>query len=72
MESICSLRPTEEGSEYARKGLELLIPALLETKANPENLEARLNAQKGGAYSMKPFLLEDVPVGMLQRLPCDI
>ncbi|TVY84484.1 Dehydrogenase [Lachnellula suecica] len=63
VETICSSNPKPTGTVYSTKGLRLLIPALLKTKEDPKNLEARLNAQKGGAESMKAFLLEGVHVG---------
>lgn len=64
VETICSSNPKPVGTAYSTKGLRLLIPALLKTKANPSDLEARLNAQKGGAESMKAAVLEGVHVGM--------
>lgn len=65
VETICSSNPTPTGTAYSTKGLRLLIPALLMTKEDPANLAARLNAQRGGAESMKAFLLEGVNVGKL-------
>ncbi|TVY14956.1 Dehydrogenase FUM7 [Lachnellula arida] len=63
VETICSSNPKAAGTVYSTKGLRLLIPALLRTKQDPTDLDARLDAQKGGAESMKAFLLEGVRVG---------
>ncbi|TVY41300.1 Dehydrogenase [Lachnellula occidentalis] len=63
VETICSSNPKPAGTVYSTKGLRLLLPALLRTKQDPTDLDARLNAQKGGAESMKAFLLEGVHVG---------
>lgn len=63
VETICSSNPNPRGTTYSTKGLRLLIPALLKTKQDSKDLEARLNAQKGGAESMKAYLLEGVRVG---------
>ena len=63
VESICSSKPKPEGTAHALKGINLLIPALLRTKEDPQNLDARLKAQLGAAESMKAFLLYGVPVG---------
>ncbi|TVY35688.1 Dehydrogenase [Lachnellula subtilissima] len=63
VETICSSNPKPKGTVYSTKGLRLLIPALLRTKQDPADLDARLNAQKGGAESMKAHLLEGVHAG---------
>ena len=63
VETICSSKPKKEGSVYSIKGIRLLIPALLKTKKEPGDLEARLKAQLGSAESMKAYLIEGVPVG---------
>ena len=63
VETICSSKPKPEGSVYSTMGIRLLIPSLLKTKKDRGNLEARLNAQLGGAESMKAYLIEGVPVG---------
>ncbi|KAH8897527.1 putative Fe-containing alcohol dehydrogenase [Thozetella sp. PMI_491] len=63
VESICSSKPTPEGTACAINGLKLLIPSLLRTKRDPQDLEARLNAQLGAAESMKPHVIHGVPVG---------
>jgi alcohol dehydrogenase class IV len=68
VETICSSNPNPAGTAYSTKGLRLLIPALLKTKQDPTDLEARLNAQKGGAESMKAYLLEGVHVGKSRPL----
>lgn len=63
VESICSSKPNEEGTAAALKGIGKLIPALLRTKGDPEDLDARLQAQLGAAESMKPWVVYGVPVG---------
>lgn len=65
VESVCSSKPHPEGTKAALKGLCLLIPALLRSKEDPKDLEARLNAQRGTAESMKPYVYYDVPLGRL-------
>ena len=50
---------------YSLHGIKLLIPALLQTKKDPKDPEARLKAQLGGAQSMKAHLLEGVHVGKI-------
>src|ERR1700737_4888565 len=42
--------------------LKLLVPGLIRTKRDPNDLEARLDAQKGGRYSMT-FLRMGITVG---------
>ena len=63
VETICSSNHKPEGTVYSLNGIRMLIPALLETKKDPKNLDARLRAQLGGAQSMKAHLLEGVHVG---------
>lgn len=63
VESICSSQPNVEGTAAALRGLERLIPALLRTKEDESDLEARLNAQLGAMESMRPFVVYGVPVG---------
>ena len=63
VETICSSNAKPAGTVHSIKGLKLLIPALLKTKKDPADLDARLRAQLGGAESMKAHLLEGVHVG---------
>jgi alcohol dehydrogenase class IV len=62
VESYCSQASKPEAKENAFLGLKLLVPGLIRTKRNPDDLEARLDAQKGGRYSMT-FLRMGIPVG---------
>jgi alcohol dehydrogenase class IV len=63
VETICSSNHKPEGTAYSLDGIKLLIPALLQTKNDPKDRDARLRAQLGGAQSMKAHLLEGVRVG---------
>ena len=65
VETICSSNHKPEGTVYSLHGIKLLIPALLQTKKDPKDPEARLKAQLGGAQSMKAHLLEGVHVGKI-------
>lgn len=62
VESYCSQASKPEAREPAFRGLKLLIPGLIRTKRSPDDLEARLDAQKGGRESMT-FLRMGIPVG---------
>lgn len=63
IESFASSNPSPEASVHCIKGIKLLIPSLLQTKKNPEDLDARLRAQLGSAESMKPHVLYRTRVG---------
>lgn len=63
VETICSSNHKPAGTAYSLEGIKLLIPALLQTKKDPQNQDARLRAQLGSAESMKAHLLEGVHVG---------
>lgn len=56
VETLCSLQPNEQGDQAARRGLKMLIPALLAWKADSRDLEAVMQAQLGAAESVKTSL----------------
>ena len=62
VESYCSQMSKPKAAGAAYRGLKLLVPGLIRTKRNPDDLEARLDAQKGGRESMT-FLRMGIPVG---------
>lgn len=62
VESYCSQASKPQAARNAFRGLALLLPALVRTKRQPDDLAARLDAQKGGRYSMT-FLRMGIPVG---------
>ncbi|OKL55837.1 hypothetical protein UA08_08923 [Talaromyces atroroseus] len=51
-ESVCSSNAQPAVDISAEKGLRLLIPGLLKTIEDPQNLEARLNTQLGARLAM--------------------
>ena len=57
VEALCSINPSSESDEAAIKGLRKLLPALLQCKRDPENLQARLSCQFGGVESMRALAL---------------
>lgn len=63
VETICSSNPNPAGTAHSLEGIKLLIPALLRTKKDSQDRDARLGAQLGSAQSMKAHLLEGVRVG---------
>jgi alcohol dehydrogenase class IV len=63
VECICSSKPNPEATACGLKGLKLLIPSLLRTKEDPQDLDARLKAQLGAAESMKPWVVYGAPAG---------
>ncbi|KAK4553331.1 hypothetical protein LTR86_009631 [Recurvomyces mirabilis] len=65
VESLCSLSTSnsKESATSAETGLRLLVPGLLETKAEPKDLEARLACQKGVIEAMKGVFFHGVPMG---------
>lgn len=62
VETICSLQADENSEQDARKGLALLVPNLLKTKADPEDLEARHETQMGVIHAMSACS-RGVPLG---------
>lgn len=62
VESYCSQMSKPEAKEPAFRGLKLLSGGLIRTKRDPDDLEARLDAQKGGRESMT-FLRMGIAVG---------
>lgn len=59
VEALCTLlRPTkgwEEAEDAAIKGLQCMVPSLLNTRKNPSDKESRLVAQLGVKYSLVPL-----------------
>ncbi|KAJ6172565.1 hypothetical protein N7470_001632 [Penicillium chermesinum] len=47
VEAFCAVESTPESDEHAESGLRKLIPNLLRTKQDPDDLEARLQCQLG-------------------------
>jgi maleylacetate reductase len=62
VESICSISPTPFADGMALQGLRLLTAGLPAVKANPADLEARLNCQLGAWMSIMG-VLNNVPMG---------
>ena len=62
VEGVCSLESHAYGNAQGLKGLELLASGLVATKADPSDLEARLNCLMGAWLSMGP-LASGVPMG---------
>ncbi|MEZ5853872.1 MAG: iron-containing alcohol dehydrogenase [Hyphomicrobiaceae bacterium] len=62
VEGICSNEANPYGDAQALKGLALLAQAMPKVKANPQDLEARLDCQLGAWLSMGP-LATGVPMG---------
>jgi alcohol dehydrogenase class IV len=62
VEGICSNEATPYGDASALHGLSLLARGLPKVKANPQDLQARLDCQLGSWLSMAP-LVAGVPMG---------
>ena len=62
VEGICSKDANAYGDAQALKGLSLLVQGLMRVKADPADLDARLDAQIGAWMSMGP-LSSGVPMG---------
>lgn len=62
IEALLSIGATEESTAYAKKALQLLVPALLRCKHSPDALEPRLECQLAGVESMR-MIFPKVPVG---------
>lgn len=63
VEASCSLQSTHASEANAAKGLDLLVPGLLRTKADPSDLDARFNCQMGVIEAMSVVFQHDVPMG---------
>lgn len=63
VETVCSAGPVPEATEAALKGIRQLVPALLRSKIDPSDLNARLQAQLGTGQSMKGVVLYNVKLG---------
>ena len=62
IEGISSIKATPEGDENAECGLRRLLPDLLRTKAEPKDLEPRLQCQLGAVDAISIALL-GIPMG---------
>ncbi|CAD6572299.1 MAG: hypothetical protein ASARMPREDX12_005100 [Alectoria sarmentosa] len=62
VESICSIKTSAEGDAIAEKGLRRLLPGLLTTKMNPNELTSRLACQLGAIDAISAPL-NRVPMG---------
>lgn len=63
VETICSSNPKPKGTECSLRGIKSLVPGLLRSKKNPDDLEARLSCQLGAADSMRASVIHGVHVG---------
>lgn len=63
VEGFCSLKSTEESDANAAKGLKLLVPGLLRTKADPSDLKARFDCQLAVIEAMSIVFQHGVPMG---------
>lgn len=63
VETLCSLQSNGKADETASRGLPLLIRGLLRSKANPKDLNARLECQFGVVESIKAMILFGVEMG---------
>lgn len=52
VETLCSLQSNDKGDMWARKGLQKLVPGLLQSKADPSSLAARHLCQQGVVEAM--------------------
>lgn len=52
VETLCSLQSNEKGDASATQGLKILIPSLLRTRRDPEDLDARFQSQMGVIQAM--------------------
>mgnify|MGYP003956312831 CR=1 FL=1 len=62
VEGVCSKEANPYGDAQALKGLSLLVQGLMRVKADPADLDARLEAQIGAWMSMGP-ISSGVPMG---------
>lgn len=63
VETVCSSRPLPAATAAALQGIRQLLPALLRSKKDANDLDARLRAQLGAAQSMKGLVVYGVPLG---------
>lgn len=63
VEGFCSLNSTAESDASAAKGLKLLVPGLLRTKADPSDLKARFDCQMAVIEAMSVVFQHGVPMG---------
>ena len=63
VETVCAAEPTPEATAAALQGLRQLLPALLRSKKDANDLDARLQAQLGAGQSMKGVVVYGVKLG---------
>lgn len=63
VETVCAKNPKPEATAAALQGIRQLIPALLRSKKDANDLDARLQAQLGAGQSMKGVVVYDVALG---------
>ncbi|KIW91384.1 uncharacterized protein Z519_08280 [Cladophialophora bantiana CBS 173.52] len=62
VETLCSLLSNEKGDSEAEKGLLKLVPALIQTHKDPDDLDARFEAMRGVIQAMSA-VGSGVPLG---------
>ncbi len=62
VEAVCSIKATTEGDQAAENGLRRLLPGLLKTKEEPEQLEPRLQCQLGAVDAISA-VFQGIPMG---------
>ena len=62
VETLCSLESNEKGDEEAEKGLRRLVPSLVRTKRDPEDVDARFESMMGVIEAMSA-VGSGVPLG---------
>lgn len=68
IETLCSLQSDDAADKDARHGLANLIPGLISSKQNPQDLEARLKCQLGARDAMSACT-RGVPLGASRMYP---
>ncbi|CAK7199998.1 hypothetical protein SEUCBS139899_002686 [Sporothrix eucalyptigena] len=63
VETVCAAHPKPEATAAALQGIRQLVPALLRSKKDANDLDARLQAQLGASQSMKGVVVYDVKLG---------
>lgn len=63
VETVCAKEPKPEATAAALQGIRQLVPALLRSKKDANDLDARLQAQLGAGQSMKGVVVYGVNLG---------
>ncbi|CAK7226236.1 hypothetical protein SBRCBS47491_006163 [Sporothrix bragantina] len=63
VETVCAAEPKPEATAAALQGIRQMIPALLRSKKDANDLDARLQAQLGAGQSMKGVVVYGVKLG---------